>query len=117
MGVAAGGGVLYAVTKASGIKEKRTLSSVIVEAAAIFGGVMLGYHLSNALANRLFTEAVDALPQTQATSLPSGDTPVETPSAPAAMGAVEKSAKAVSATVTPEEVAGGKVIDITKALG
>lgn len=119
VGVALGGGLMYALIKKSGYERSaKTLSATLVEGGAITGGVLLGYHLSNfAAAHLLQDSGVEKLPAQQVDSLPSGDTPVETPTADTAMGNVKAKANAVNTArpVTPEEVRMGDVIDITKA--
>lgn len=114
VGVALGGGVMYALVKKSGLeKQARTLSATIVEGSAITGGALLGYHLSNFAASRLFSENVEKLPQQQVESLPTGEKPVETPTSMAAMGNVAAKAKAVTPVANANDI-GNNVIDITK---
>jgi hypothetical protein len=121
VGVAVGGGLMYGLVKKSGLeKQARTLSATLVEGSAIAGGVFVGYHLSNLVAVYLLpgsSAGVDALPEQQVDSLPSGETPVSTPTAETAMGNVQAKAQAVTPVATPSDVAGGNVIDITKAKG
>lgn len=115
VGVALGGGVMYALVKKAGVeKHARTLSATIVEGSAITGGALLGYHLSNFAASRLFSESVEKLPQEQVEALPSGEKPVETPTSTAAMGNVAAKAKAVTPVANASDI-GNNVIDITKA--
>lgn len=118
VGVAVGGGIMYALVKKSGLeKQARTLSATIVEGGAITGGALLGYHVSNFVASRLFSESVEKLPQHQVESLPAGETPVETPTSAAAMGNVAAKAKMVTTPVANASDIGNNVIDITKNIG
>jgi len=118
VGVAVGGGIMYALVKKSGLeKQARTLSATIVEGSAITGGVLLGYHLSNFVASRLFSESVEKLPQQQVDALPSGEKPVETPTSTSAMGNVAAKAKMVTTPVANANDIGDNVVDITKNMG
>ncbi len=117
IGVLLGGGLMYALVKKSGLeKQARTMSATLVEGGAIMGGAFAGYHLSNFVASRLLGEATEKLPQQQVEALPTGEKPVETPTAEAAMGNVKAKAQTVAITpvATPTDISGGNVIDITK---
>jgi hypothetical protein len=115
LGGAAGGGLMYLAVRRTP-RSTRTLATTVVEGGAITGGFLLGYHLAGFAANRFVSEQIEALPEDQATSLPSGDVSVATPTADQAMGAVAKNAAAVTPVATSRDVAqgGGQVIDITK---
>lgn len=124
VGVLLGGGLMYALAAKSGIRRNPGVAAIAVEGGSVVGGALLGYHLSNFLINHLGagSGAVDSLPlNNQATSLPSGNAPVETPSATAAMGSVASRAAAVAAAseggggtpvATAAAVGSGQVIDI-----
>lgn len=120
IGILLGGGLMYAAVRKAGALRGRTLSSTIVDGSAIFGGVSIGYLLSNVVMDKLLTTS-EALPGTQVTSLPGSDKPVETPTSGTAMGNVAARARAINAVPTPTvaaaEVGGGQVIDITKVKG
>jgi|GEM_PF-5719206 len=113
-GVVIGGGLMYALIKKTGYeRQSKTVSAMIVEGSALTGGALLGYHLSNFAANRLLQNSPDSLPQEQAPALTTGDQQVETPTAETAMGNVAKKAAATTPVVSPSDIGGGQVIDIS----
>jgi hypothetical protein len=117
LGIALGGGLMYLAVRKTSVIRNRTLPSTLVEGGAIVGGASVGYFLSNLVANRVLGAGEDMLPEMQATALPSGETPVETPSVGAIKSNMAASAKAVN-SVTPvanqADILSGNVIDITK---
>ena len=118
VGIALGGGLMYALVKKAGIeKSSKTMSAVIIEGGAITGAAFLGYHLSNLVVDHLLPHDVaEKLPSDQVTSLPSGNTPVETPTSTTAMGNVAARENAVTPVASPADVKGGQVIDISTGM-
>jgi len=102
------------VTAAFAIKKMQhnTVGQKVIGGMATLGGATVGYYVSGWVADRIMKDDVEKLPQDQATSLTSGETPAETPSSEAAMGAVAERTAAVTPPVSREEVAKGRVVDI-----